>query len=456
LDRPDGDICRVLATDVATRSNRKAGAGLSSVALLAAVGFGVIAQGGYYGPQLAVLTVLVCAATGLAGLAGASHPAVWGTLGLAVVAVVSGMAAGDVGRSWSTVAICVCAAGSIVVARSLNAADRETVMAGLLAAGVIVGGLAWTGVAFHLQPLALDDGGLWRGASGLTYANATAGFLVPLALMAMARVVEARQAPSRTLSIATFLLLVGAGSTLSRGGALGLAIGAVALLVILDWRGCLATWAPLVFGAAIGVAGLAASMPSTSQANPLLALGALAAGGGVVLAGYTLPERLAPWLLAGVLAVIPVVAVLTPGRWNASSPDRSHETAAALSTITHHAVLGVSPGRYLLTWNDSVLGPRQVLYAHDEYLQLAGEMGVVGVAVAAIAAVSVISSAWRVRSRRAVWCGPVAALVALAAHSGLDFLWHIPLIVVLAGFLVGLVVPPALGKKETSSCTYPG
>jgi hypothetical protein len=456
LSRPDGDICRVLATGLARRSDRKAVGGLSSVALLAAVGFGAIAQGGYYGPQLAVLTVLVCVAAGLAGLAGASHPAVWGALGLATVAVVSGLVAGDVGGSWSTVAICVCAAGSIVVARSLNAADREMVVAGLLAAGVIVGGLAWTGVAFHLQPLALVDGGLWRGASGLTYANATAGFLVPLALIAMARVVEARPAPSRPLSIATFLLLVGAGSTLSRGGALGLTFGAVALLIILGWRRCLATWAPLVFGAAIGVAGLAASMPSTSQAKPLLAVGTLAAGGGVVLAGYTLPERSAPWLLAGLLFVIPVVTVLTPGRWNASSPDRSHETAAAVSTIAHQPVLGVSPGRYLLAWTDPVLGPRQVQYAHDEYLQLAGELGLVGVGVAAAAAMVTIGSAWRVRSRCAVWCGPAAALVALAAHSGLDFLWHIPLIAVLASFLIGLVVPPALGNKETPSCTYPG
>jgi hypothetical protein len=197
-------------------------------------------------------------------------------------------------------------------------------------------------------------------------------------------------------------------------------------------------------------------MPATSQAKPLLAVGSLAVGGGVALAGYTLPERLAPWLLAGVLAVIPVVALLTPGRWNASSPDRSRETAAALSTIIHHPVFGISPGRYLLTWNDSVLGPRQAQYAHDEYLQLAGELGGAGVAVAAAAAMVTIGSAWRVRSRRAAWCGPAAALVALAAHSGLDFLWHIPLIIVLAGVLIGLVLPPALGKKENSSCMSPG
>jgi hypothetical protein len=447
----------VLAAGTLTRARpaRRTFSGLAPVALLAAVGFGVIAQGGYYAPQLAIMTVLVCAAAGLAGLGGARHPAVLGTVGLAALAVLSGAVAGDIGGSWMMVATCVCAGAAVIVGRSLDAAERQTVVSGLVLGGGVVSGLAWAGVAFHLQPFALVDGGLWRGASGLTYANATAGFLVPLALMALARLGDRREAPSRAWSFGTYLILVGVGSTLSRGGALGLVAGAVALMVMLGWRLCLATWAPLALGAVAGVAGLAVSMPQSSHPSPLISGGALAVGALVAVAGRSLPEKAVPWLLAAAVLVIPLVMVFTPGRWNTSSPDRGHETHAALATIAGSPVLGVSPGRYLLTWNDPVLGPRAVQYAHDEYLQLAGEVGLVGLVVGVIAAGLTARSAWRARARTAAWCGPIAGLAALAVHSGLDFLWHIPLIVVLAGLLVGLVVASRTTPKENAACTSP-
>ncbi|HET6875457.1 MAG TPA: hypothetical protein VFH70_11785 [Acidimicrobiales bacterium] len=437
------------------RSDRRTSAGLAPVALLAAVGFGVIAQGGYYAPQLAIMTALLCAAAGLGGLAAAWHPAVLGALGLAAMAALSGGVAGDIGGSWMMVATCVCAGTAVIVGRSLDTVERQMVVSGLVLGGTVVSALAWAGVAFHLQPFALVDGGLWRGASGLTYANATAGFLVPLALMALARLADRRQVPSRAWSLGTYLILVGVGSTLSRGGALGLVTGAVALMAMLGWRRCLATWAPLALGAVAGLAGLAASMSQSSHPSPLISGGALAVGALVAMAGRSLPERAVPWLLAGAILVIPLVVVFTPGRWNASSPDRAHETHAALATIASSPVLGVSPGRYLLTWNDPVLGPRAVQYAHDEYLQMAGEIGLAGLALGALAAGLTARSAWRARVRAASWCGPIAGLAALAVHSGLDFLWHIPLIVVLAGLLVGLVVPPRTTHKEIAACTSP-
>ncbi|MFD1048241.1 hypothetical protein ACFQ1S_23235 [Kibdelosporangium lantanae] len=38
----------------------------------------------------------------------------------------------------------------------------------------------------------------------------------------------------------------------------------------------------------------------------------------------------------------------------------------------------------------------------------------------------------------ALWAGAVAGLVVLLVHSGLDFLWHIPVSLLTAGLLVGL------------------
>jgi hypothetical protein len=432
----------VLAAGVVAPRRRGRAVEFAPAALLAAVGFGVIAQGGFYSSQLAILGILVAVAAMAAGLSGVRHPAVLGAAGLAGTALVSGVVAGDVGGSWPTVGLLGCAAGAVVASTAISAAERETLISWLLVAAVIVSALAWTGVAFHVQPLALVDGGLWRGASGLTYANATAAFLIPLGLVGLARVAEGRHEPGHLTSGLTYLILLGAASTLSRGGAISLAAGMGALMLILGWRRCISSWAPVILGTIVALAGLAVSMPSTSRAQPLLATGAVALGALITWAGARLPDRLSAGLLLGVVLVVPFLVMLTPGRWTAASPDRSHATSAALAVFAGSPLLGVSPGHYLLTWNDPTLGPRFIYYAHDEYLQLAGELGLIGIGVAATAAFGTGRRAWRSRSRTAAWAGPAAALLALAVHSGFDFLWHIPLIVVLMGVLIGLVTSP--------------
>jgi hypothetical protein len=53
--------------------------------------------------------------------------------------------------------------------------------------------------------------------------------------------------------------------------------------------------------------------------------------------------------------------------------------------------------------------------------------------------------------------GATAALIALAIHSGFDFLWHLPVIPLCAGLFAGLAAPPhvpapppAAGSAKTS------
>jgi hypothetical protein len=65
--------------------------------------------------------------------------------------------------------------------------SREMVLSGALAVGVAVAMTGWLGVALHQRLWGLPSQGLWRAASTLTYANATAALLVPLALVALAR-----------------------------------------------------------------------------------------------------------------------------------------------------------------------------------------------------------------------------------------------------------------------------
>jgi len=77
-------------------------------------------------------------------------------------------------------------AAIVILCRRLDRDARRLTMGGLLGFGVLLSITAWIGVAWHLTPLGLMSEGLWRGASTITYANALAGVLVPLALTALA------------------------------------------------------------------------------------------------------------------------------------------------------------------------------------------------------------------------------------------------------------------------------
>ena len=46
-----------------------------------------------------------------------------------------------------------------------------------------------------------------------------------------------------------------------------------------------------------------------------------------------------------------------------------------------------------------------------------------------------------------LWAGVAAGLVALAVHSGLDFLWHIPAIPVVGALLVSLITPITVAQR---------
>ena len=74
----------------------------------------------------------------------------------------------------------------LILCRRLDRDARQLTLGGLLTLGVLLAITSWVGVAWHLTPLALTSEGLWRGASTITYANAFAGVLVPLALTALA------------------------------------------------------------------------------------------------------------------------------------------------------------------------------------------------------------------------------------------------------------------------------
>ena len=110
---------------------------------------------------------------------------------------------------------------------------------------------------------------------------------------------------------------------------------------------------------------------------------------------------------------------------------------------------GTGPGRAVLTW---VQDSRRVTsrYVHNEYLQVLAELGFVGLALLVVLLTSLAWTIWRGRPHApstAVWAGATAGLVALAVHSALDFLWHLPAIPLAGAVLAGLVLPTAIDQE---------
>jgi hypothetical protein len=73
------------------------------------------------------------------------------------------------------------------------------------------------------------------------------------------------------------------------------------------------------------------------------------------------------------------------------------------------------------------------------------DLGLVGLVLVAVLLAALARLLWRSRpvgSARGPWAGVVAAAVAFAVHGGLDFVWHLPAVVLAVTVLAGTAVPP--------------
>jgi hypothetical protein len=319
-----------------------------------------------------------------------------------------------------------------------------------------VAGTGWLGVALHQRPWGLPSQGLWRAASTLTYANATAALLVPLALVALARLTATPR--SAYLALGATCLLTGAGATLSRAGAAAFAAGLLVLCWAMGARATARAAARPLAGAGITLLGLVPSLAVTAHARPLIA--AIAAAAGLVLSVLVqrLPLRalaLSAALVALTAALILIyrapevhgaVRALTHARFTLASPDRSGEAAAALHVIDRHPVAGVGPGHGTLRWIGPGGGLRVDRFDHDGYLQVLTDLGIIGAVLAAAFLAAVGQLLWRARPdlpRRAAWAGAAAAAAAFLLHGAFDFIWQVPAIPLTVGAIAGLAIPSA-------------
>jgi O-antigen ligase len=309
----------------------------------------------------------------------------------------------------------------------------------------------------------LTGQGLWRAASTLTYENALAALLTGPALLSLDRLLTDTESelvgpklvgpklvgPKLVWSEAAYLLLVGIGATLSRGGLLGLVVG-LAVLVVLRGPRRLLRLVPPVLGSLASLACLAPGLPVTSPPHMLLAYTGLVIGA-VVTAVVVAPGPVRAAVSVAVLAALAVVVAVASGgpvahqiaqaRFSPASSDRAHEWAAAVDVARHHLVLGSGLARVLLQWQ---VGGQifTASFAHNEFLQLLTQDGVVGLVVLVVGLLAVFVGLARRRGRPGPWSAEcaLACLVALLIQSSLDFLWHLTVVPVLMAVIVALAM----------------
>jgi O-antigen ligase len=150
---------------------------------------------------------------------------------------------------------------------------------------------------------------------------------------------------------------------------------------------------------------------------------------------------------------------LAASRISLASPARSGETAAAVRVFQRHRLAGAGPGRATLRWAAAGGGIRADAYSHDEYLQVLIDLGVIGAGLLAAYIAAVIGALWRARrdlAGRAAWAGAVAAVAALAVHSGFDFVWHLSAIPLTVAAVVGCAVPSIAWPRPVGAAATNG
>jgi O-Antigen ligase len=439
--------------------------------LLVAAAAGLLGQGAYYGPVQRFLGLLVAAASLAAAVAWPPVRDDAHLLPLVPAAALAAWALADAalaGHPAAGAGVALELLGLVAVlfvCRRLSREDRDVLLTGLIGAGLLVAATGWLGVAARVGSLAWVGDGIWRASATLSYPNAAAAVLVPLALVVLDRLVtEPRSAP---LAVAATGLLAGLAATLSRAGVLALVVGLAVLAGLAGpGRTARAAAGPCA-GALLALAGLVPSFPAGAQPRPALALAGLAAGLALAVGLARVGRNRA--LSIGVVAVAGagVLAGLAGGggaalrrlaeaRATLASPDRTDALRAAFRVVADHPVAGAGPGRTELRWEGPDGGTHFFTYVHNEYVQTAADLGLVGLVLLGILLVALARMLWRARAAGDAawpWAGAVAATAAFAVHSGFDFVWHLPAVVLTVALLAGAVLPPppaAAGSRPPS------
>ncbi len=378
----------------------------------------------------------------------ARDPLVLTAVALALVTVTSSAVAGHPADALGTVALLLTMVGAVAVVKALRPEDRRLLAAGIVVLAVIVAVIGWAAVVARWQPDALTSQGLWRAASTLTYENALAAFLTAPALLCLDRLMTA---PARSLAwSAAGLSPARRDRSIAQSGRRARAprrdspswelFAGLGPFFAWDRRWSAPSWACPVSPPAC---------PSTRRPTSPWPCAGLVGGGS--LAAWTVGSRPAPHRRR---RRSPSLCSVSRSPWCRpdTSPARSPGPASPPRPRTA-PTNGPPPSTWPATiWSSASERPGcccsgtiggtvfTASFAHDEYLQLLTQDGVVGLAVLVVGLAGVFVRLAHLRARDTAWsasCG-IACLVALLVQSSLDFLWHIPVIPVLMAVVLAL------------------
>lgn len=434
--------------------------------------YGTVRQGGFYPHQFTIFGALMVAATSVlvAKRFSTVSPRLLSIVPFAAAVAISAVRSGG----WSSAASAwsvgmVAAFGAWNLAALADDEERDLLLIGVQLVALAVAATSIWGVLARRTPWARQIADVWRGESMLTYANATASLLVVVLFPTMALAVCRR---SRFLAGVCVVLVVGIASTQNRSGWLLLAAGAVAQIVLSREARTAMLRAWVVIGVASVVpAGVLAVQSGVGARIPVsLAVASIIAG---VIAAAALWESGKEFHLAIVSGVAALASLGLPRVRNGLAPvvrnrldpeslfTRFEEWGATMRVWGAHPWTGAGPGKAALSFDRD--GQNFIaLFAHNEFLQVGAEIGVLGIIGLSVALVVGMRAMRRARvpdrtvrvensESSALRAAAVVATGVFLAHSSLDFLWHLPLLVVVAGLVAGLASVSSANGTATST-----
>jgi O-Antigen ligase len=322
-------------------------------------------------------------------------------------------------------------ATAFAAVRPLERRQREVAALAVGCLGATGALIGFAGLIWRWFPMAMPAQGLWRLSSTLTYSDA-AGLVLGVSLL-MAMSTDLCPWLAR---LAVCLSAGGLLATQSRGAYVAFACASV----VVPWRRYLAFVGPLLSGMGLGIVAIATS-PSE---RPTPWLGACLIGA-VAVSLLWRPNTVRIGVsrrTARVVCILGFVVLAAAGvllrheiavrAFAPSDGDRSVEWSAAFDQFRGSALIGVGPDRLL---QFQATDGTYAHFAHNEYLQIAADSGLVGIALLGLCAVSVVRIVRRVDVLTS--CA-VAALICWAVAGAFDFDWHLPFVGLLGGWIVGI------------------
>ncbi len=425
-----------------------------ALALLVALAAAVTAQGAFYPSDQRLIAMPLAVSVVLTVLKYRSLVIPWSLLATGGALSLWALLLGDkLGDGAGIVYMIAAFVAVVMVVASTARQERVALLGAVTALGVFVSLSGIVGVAFHIYELAIPGQGLWRASTTLTYANASGSLLGPIALVTLGRSTS-ETGRSRVLWMSALVILfVGLGATLSRGGILAFGCSFLILLWRCHWRVIFSIMAPVVLGTAVALVGLGPSFSEGSEARPGWAIAGLVVGllVAVVVGRWSNSRIFAALGISVLIAALSLanglggetLSRLSGTRLSFESSDRTETWNAALETIRNSPWTGEGPGNGRLRYYQESGNYVEARFVHNEYLQIGVELGIVGMLLLAAIFMTVIGGVMfggaKVSGANSsdVWYGVLAALLALAIGSGLDFLWHIPAIPLVGAVLIG-------------------